>query len=114
MGDALLITGSAVRIRPGEPIPLFHEKGRLRRPFVFPSQTGYLNIFQDPDAVLGSSNGPLSARSGRLTFDITGWRGFITPVRVDGWVSAHGRPEGQVVSVPQRFQGNQELLLPMG
>jgi len=25
----------------------------------------------------------------RLTFDITGWRGFIAPVRVDGWVGRH-------------------------
>ena len=26
-----------------------------------------------------------------VTFDMTGWRGFIAPVRVDGWVGRHYR-----------------------
>lgn len=31
----------------------------------------------------------VGTNSGRLTFDITGWRGLIAPVRVDGWVGRH-------------------------
>ena len=39
-----------------------------------------------------------------LTFDITGWRGFIAPVRVDGWVRPR-RAELPWVLLRQRAEG---------
>ena len=34
-----------------------------------------------------------------LTFDITGWRGFIAPVRVDGWVMFRGEKVGATMCI---------------
>ena len=47
------------------------------------------------------------------TFDITGWRGFIAPVRVDGWVG-RSRYAEESPDAAARIILHVRLLIPRG